>query len=165
MMLTPCKALICETTEDTKQQKNTPISNISSYLVVIALSQLDVESLIRQQKSRYCIVKSRMFQRLLLKRTGVVARYKCRPIYSPEYVTHLLSTNVSISFSTKTTALTDAEQQFYKEGIMDERGLVQFDTLHNMQVRSCRVYAEKDLFATYSPTSQKFEWMTFAECM
>ena len=47
---------------------------------------------------------------------------------------------------------------------MDERGLVQFDTLHNMQVRSCRVYADKDLFATYSTTTQNFEWMAFAEC-
>ena len=62
------------------------------------------------------------------------------------------------------STLTDAEQAFVKEGILDERGLVQFDTLHNMQVRSCRVYADKDLFATYSATTQNFEWMTFAEC-
>ena len=62
------------------------------------------------------------------------------------------------------STLTDMEQQYFKEGIMDERGLVQFDTLHNMQVRSCRVYADKDLFATYSTTTQNFEWMTFAEC-
>lgn len=62
------------------------------------------------------------------------------------------------------STLTDAEQQFVKEGIMDERGLVQFDTLHNMQVRSCRAYADKDLFSTYSVSTQNFEWMTFAEC-
>ncbi len=62
------------------------------------------------------------------------------------------------------STLTDSEQTFVKEGILDDRGLVQFDTLHNMQVRSCRVYADKDLFATYSATTQNFEWMTFAEC-
>jgi hypothetical protein len=62
------------------------------------------------------------------------------------------------------TTLTDSERQFYDEGILDKRGLVQFDTLHNMQVRSCRVFADKDLFATFSPATQNFEWMTFAEC-
>ena len=71
---------------------------------------------------------------------------------------HLISKRMMMS------TLTDMEQQYFKEGIMDERGLVQFDTLHNMQVRSCRVYADKDLFATYSTTTQNFEWMAFAEC-
>lgn len=47
---------------------------------------------------------------------------------------------------------------------LDERGLVQFDTLHNMVVRSCDTFAEKNLFATYSEASKKFEWMTFQEC-
>ena len=55
-------------------------------------------------------------------------------------------------------------EQWQHEGILDERGLVNFDTLHNMQVRSCRVFAHKNLFATFSEESQKFEWMTFAEC-
>jgi hypothetical protein len=76
----------------------------------------------------------------------------------PQHQQHFISKKMMMS------TLTDAEQQYFKEGIMDERGLVQFDTLHNMQVRSCRVYADKDLFATYSTTTQNFEWMTFAEC-
>jgi hypothetical protein len=56
------------------------------------------------------------------------------------------------------------EADFQALGLLDERGLVNFDTLHNMQVRSCQVYAEKNLFATYSEETQNFEWMTFAEC-
>ena len=78
--------------------------------------------------------------------------------------TTLMSSQPSTPRMMRMSTLTAAEQQFVKEGIMDERGLVQFDTLHNMQVRSCRAYADKDLFATYSPTTQNFEWMTFAEC-
>jgi hypothetical protein len=101
-----------------------------------------------------------MFHQKLLKQARIVVRNKCRPI--PElYSTRRVGAVASMPFST----LTPAEEQFFKEGILDERGLLKFDTLHNMQVRSCRVYAGKDLFATYSPLTQKFEWMKFAECM
>ena len=74
----------------------------------------------------------------------------------------------SLSSETATTAppqqFASKTEQWQHEGILDERGLVNFDTLHNMQVRSCRVFADKNLFATYSEVTQKFEWMTFAEC-
>jgi len=53
--------------------------------------------------------------------------------------------------------------QFQGEGIVDERGLVQFDTLHEMQERSCRVFEEKPLFGTYSEASKQFEWMKYQE--
>lgn len=68
------------------------------------------------------------------------------------------------SATTKSSVLSQEEQEWHKKGILDERGLVKFDTLHNMQVRSCQVYAPKNLFATYSPDSQQFEWMTYVEC-
>jgi hypothetical protein len=55
-------------------------------------------------------------------------------------------------------------EKWLAQGIIDERNLVQFDTLHNMQIRSCQVFAPKPLFATYSPDTKNFEWMTFAEC-
>jgi hypothetical protein len=55
-------------------------------------------------------------------------------------------------------------EKWLAQGIIDERNLVQFDTLHNMQIRSCQVFAPKPLFATYSPETKNFEWMTFAEC-
>lgn len=60
--------------------------------------------------------------------------------------------------------LTDQEKAWQKRGVLDDRGLVKFDTLHNMQVRSCEVFAPKPLFATYDGPTKQFQWMTFAEC-
>jgi len=70
------------------------------------------------------------------------------------------------SLSTETAAppVLSKTEQWQQRGILDERGLVNFDTLHNMQVRSCEVFAHKNLFATFSEESQSFEWMTFQEC-
>lgn len=53
-------------------------------------------------------------------------------------------------------------------GFVDEKGLTVFDTLHEMQIRSCLTYAQNDLFGTFSPGDGKvkkasFEWMTFEE--
>ena len=110
-----------------------------------------------------------MFQRhLIQKHASNMTRSKCQSLLRRSLVGSLNQTAPMPHRHMKTmmmmSTLTDAEQAFVKEGILDERGLVQFDTLHNMQVRSCRVYADKDLFATYSATTQNFEWMTFAEC-
>ena len=109
-----------------------------------------------------------MFQRHLIpKHASNMTRSKCQSLLRRSLVGSLNQTAPMPHRHMKTmmmSTLTDAEQAFVKEGILDERGLVQFDTLHNMQVRSCRVYADKDLFATYSATTQNFEWMTFAEC-
>ena len=58
-------------------------------------------------------------------------------------------------------SLTDQERAFYKQGLVDERGLTIFDTLHEMQVRSCQVYASHPLFGTFSNETNKFEWTTF----
>jgi hypothetical protein len=55
------------------------------------------------------------------------------------------------------------EKHFHELGYLDERGLTVFDTLHEMQFRSCQVYAQNDLFGTYNPKSDKFEYMTFEE--
>jgi hypothetical protein len=60
-------------------------------------------------------------------------------------------------------ALTPQEQVFYEQGILDERGLTVFSTLHDMQVNSCQVYAGKKLFGTYGEASKQFEWMTFQD--
>jgi hypothetical protein len=71
------------------------------------------------------------------------------------------------SMSTSNNAFAWSEtnrEKWLAQGIIDERNLVQFDTLHNMQIRSCQVFAPKPLFATYSPETKNFEWMTFAEC-
>lgn len=54
-------------------------------------------------------------------------------------------------------------QKWQELGYVDDKGLTIFDTLHEMQVRSCQTYGENRIFGTYSPESQKFEWMTFAD--
>jgi hypothetical protein len=58
---------------------------------------------------------------------------------------------------------TEREKKFQELGFLDEKGLTTFDTLHEMQVRSCKVYAENDLFGTYQKDSNSFEYMTYEE--
>lgn len=58
---------------------------------------------------------------------------------------------------------TDRLQSFQELGYVDDNGLTTFDTLHEMQVRSCAVYADNDLFGTYNPASEQFEYETFAK--
>jgi hypothetical protein len=65
-----------------------------------------------------------------------------------------MSTNVSV---------TEDDKAFQEKGFLDERGLTVFDTLHEMQVRSCQVFAPRKLFGTYSKESNKFEWMTYQD--
>ena len=50
-------------------------------------------------------------------------------------------------------------------GYVDEKGLTVFDTLHEMQVRSCKTYGKNEIFGTYSDAGDtpQFEWMTFTE--
>ena len=55
------------------------------------------------------------------------------------------------------------EEQFRKEGLLDENGLTVFDTLHEMIHGSCRVYSRNDVFGTYNPQSAKFEYMSYQE--
>ena len=53
--------------------------------------------------------------------------------------------------------------QFQEQGIVDSDNLIKFDTLHEMQTRSCLVYEKRELFGTFSNKSNQFEWMTFKE--
>lgn len=66
--------------------------------------------------------------------------------------TRLLSTTATI------------RPEWVSSGIMDEQGLVVFDTLHNMQTRACTVYGERNLFATYDKEKEGFQWMSYSEC-
>eukprot|EP00977_Amphora_coffeiformis_P010075 scaffold2353_cov167-Amphora_coffeaeformis.AAC.66 len=45
--------------------------------------------------------------------------------------------------------------------VLDDRELVNFTTLHEMQVNACDVYSTNKLFGTYAEASKSFEWMTF----
>ena len=53
--------------------------------------------------------------------------------------------------------------KFQSLGILDEQGLTKFDTLHEMQVHSCMVYAKNELFGTFHPTSGTFQYMTYED--
>ena len=57
----------------------------------------------------------------------------------------------------------DRVKEYQDLGYLDEYGLTKFDTLHEMQVRSCAVYAENDLFGTHNPESDQFEYITYKE--
>ncbi|KAL3943945.1 MAG: hypothetical protein SGBAC_001979 [Bacillariaceae sp.] len=65
------------------------------------------------------------------------------------------STNRSIS--------TETEDHFKGLGYLDDEGLTIFDTIHDMQVRSCEVYAENELFGSYDATENKFKYVTYDE--
>lgn len=54
-------------------------------------------------------------------------------------------------------------ERWQKEGFLDDQGLTRFDTLHEMVDRSTQVFADKQLFGTYSDKSKEFEWMTFSD--
>ena len=72
--------------------------------------------------------------------------------------------------ATTTTAASDARfistaqvEEFQKQGILDDQGLTVFDTLHEMQVNSCKVFTENELFGTYDEPSNSFLFMTYDE--
>lgn len=54
-------------------------------------------------------------------------------------------------------------KEWQELGYVDDKGLTIFDTLHEMQFRSCQTYGANPIFGTYSKETSKFEWMTFAE--
>ena len=54
-------------------------------------------------------------------------------------------------------------ESFREQGIVGDDGLVLFDTIHEMQVRSCMVYKDNDLFGTYSPDEEAYVWQTYGE--
>ena len=58
---------------------------------------------------------------------------------------------------------TEQENHFQEMGYLDENGLTVFDTLHEMQVRSCAVFAANDLFGTYDPESKQFVYESFQD--
>jgi hypothetical protein len=55
------------------------------------------------------------------------------------------------------------QREYYTQGWIGSDGLTAFETLHEMQTRSCQVFAEKRLFGTYSDASKAYEWISFAE--
>ena len=65
--------------------------------------------------------------------------------------------------SSSTTKLSARDQPFFEQGYLDERGLTRFETLHELQVRSCAVFRDNPLFGTYDPATESFEFETYGD--
>jgi len=77
-----------------------------------------------------------------------------------------LATRSATSLRWKTAASTRAfsshVQRLQADGVLDDRGLVNFDTLHELHVNSCKTYAHSHLFGTFSKETKVFEWETYS---
>ena len=71
------------------------------------------------------------------------------------------SVNDSVNSHSTRFISSETEKNYQELGYLDERGLTNFDTLHEMQYRSCQVFAENELFGTYNPSTEKFEFDTY----
>lgn len=58
---------------------------------------------------------------------------------------------------------TEDEKVFQEMGLLDDHGLTVFETLHEMQVNSCQVFAQNELFGTYDEDSKNFLFMKYNE--
>src|SRR5210317_1909142 len=78
-----------------------------------------------------------------------------------------ITSNSRVLPSTKTDSVrfisSENEKEFKSLGLLDEDGLTVFDTLHDMQVGSCKVYPENELFGTYDAESNSFKYMTYTD--
>lgn len=57
----------------------------------------------------------------------------------------------------------EREKEFQELGFLDERGLTVFDTLHEMQVRTCAVFSENELFGSYDSEANSYKYITYGE--
>ena len=65
--------------------------------------------------------------------------------------------------SSRRSISTERENHFRDLGYLDDQGLTVFSTLHDMQVRSCAVYAENELFGSYDASANNFKYITYEE--
>ena len=73
------------------------------------------------------------------------------------------STSTSTSSTSRRFITTDQEKQFQELGVLDDEGLTNFETLHELQVNSNLVFKEHDLFGTYSEESKDYHYITYDE--
>jgi len=59
--------------------------------------------------------------------------------------------------------LSEHEQKYHDMGWLDDRGLTQFSTLHENQVRSCKIFATNPLYGVHNDETEEFEYSTYAE--
>jgi hypothetical protein len=47
--------------------------------------------------------------------------------------------------------------------VLDEKGFIDFSTLHELQEAACQVYSKNDLFGTHSSLSERFEYLSYGD--
>jgi hypothetical protein len=52
-------------------------------------------------------------------------------------------------------------QSLQAEGVLDDKGLVNFDTLHDLHMNSCKTFGSAELFGTFNKDKKIFEWDTY----
>ena len=71
------------------------------------------------------------------------------------------------SLSSKTRWLsnlaTDSHSTATNGTLDDELNLTDFRTLHELQVKASKKYAQNELFGTYNPETNNFDFMTYAD--
>jgi hypothetical protein len=74
-----------------------------------------------------------------------------------------IASSLSLSLSSRRFISSESESHFRDAGYLDESGLTSFDTLHELQVRSCKVFEGNELFGTYQEHLNGFEYMTYGQ--
>jgi hypothetical protein len=67
---------------------------------------------------------------------------------------HLQGITPARAFSTRI-------QSLQAEGVIDDKGLVNFDTLHDLHVNSCKTFGSAELFGTFNKDKKTFDWDTY----
>ena len=50
---------------------------------------------------------------------------------------------------------------FQAQGLLDNKGLLAFKTLHELQMRASKVFRENELFGTFNESSGRFEYLDY----
>jgi hypothetical protein len=76
----------------------------------------------------------------------------------------LTTTTTSSTSSTSVRFIsTEREKEFQSLGLLDDTGLTAFETLHEIQINSCTIFPQNDLFGTYDDDTKSFKFMTYEE--
>jgi len=94
---------------------------------------------------------------------SVVRRVGAGIMSSTENTTLLSAATNSASSTARRFITNDQEKNFQRAGIIDDQGMVVFDTLHELQVHSSILYSDNDLFGTFDDKTKSYHYMTYAE--
>lgn len=72
-------------------------------------------------------------------------------------------TTTQKGFAWKAISMSTCVNDSDAKGLVDSQGLTIFDTLHELQETSCKVYANNELFGTYNDLLGNFEYIKYSE--